>query len=228
MTADTQETSSHTAIETAVPLLGTQTPEDFESTPHRDQQDASDVISTKSSLNMKVFLVGTIWGGFVTCLSLGSLQWMYLRYGNEMSFPTRGDVLEQIYYSTLFCLSHSWDTFYPLTCAVFFCTLSSQTYTKRVAKAITGQENIDAEAVFIMIVFLEGGFLVGTSGMGMILELLLGIPLSFEAFAMFLIVDMIMCYLLVIGYEWTKEYVKQEEVEENDEQDAEFSFVAIV
>jgi hypothetical protein len=144
-----------------------------------------------------------------------------------MSFP-RGDVLEQIYYSTLFCLSHIWDAFYPSTCAMFLCFLSSQTYTKRVGKAITGQENIDEKAIYLMIVFLEGGFLIGTSGMCMIVELLLGIPLSLEAFAMCIIVDMIVCYLLNLCYEWVKEYEKQEEVEEKDEQDTELSFVAIV
>eukprot|EP00339_Tiarina_fusa_P019846 CAMPEP_0117026494 /NCGR_PEP_ID=MMETSP0472-20121206/19472_1 /TAXON_ID=693140 ORGANISM="Tiarina fusus, Strain LIS" /NCGR_SAMPLE_ID=MMETSP0472 /ASSEMBLY_ACC=CAM_ASM_000603 /LENGTH=179 /DNA_ID=CAMNT_0004733515 /DNA_START=280 /DNA_END=819 /DNA_ORIENTATION=+ len=176
-------------------------------------------------------------------ISLASLEWMVQRYSAQMPFPTTGDgaILEKFIYVTLFALTHVWDCFFPLTCAMFFYIYSSDARAERVAGVVSGQQQqqqqqketggspstiLDVMTLYLMVVFLEGGFVFGSSCIGLVVELLVGVSLSLVPFACIVVIIPTVCYLLVLFFDWLRDC--GEAIEESGNTAQEYSYVAMV
>ena len=77
----------------------------------------------------------------------------------------------------------------------------------RLGTSLLGEQTgIDADfkaarAVFALAVLLECGFLLGTTGMSLIIEVMLNVPVVYSEFIRVAAVDVVVCYLIVRTYD---------------------------
>jgi hypothetical protein len=223
------------AIETAVPLSS-----DFHSISEeanrecqqRQESNSSDPMSVR--WNLHLCLLGIAAGMLVTGISYGALEMLLFKQYRDNQQNGADTLGGHAQYAILKVLSHLGDLFYVLICIGFGWILTSSGNACAQRCLLRSTENsilvddkydesesdttlyLNARVVFVMIVYLEVGFLLGASCMDLIVDILLGIPLSLFGFGSAIALDMIVYCLLIWCYDLLG-LAKMDSTEESDE-----------
>jgi hypothetical protein len=195
------------AIETAVPLSRENPLISSERANQKCQHETNSSTQTFARWNLHLGILGVIIGMLVTGIAYGALEILLVHFGEHQEPPSNSaDAVEHVQYATLKFLSHLADLFYILICLGFawIITLNGNDCTQRLLRSdiIPDERTDDARFIFVMVVYLDGGFLVGASFMGLIVEILLGVPFSLYGFGSAIALDIIVCCLLIRCYDW--------------------------
>ena len=238
--------NSYVRIGTAVPLLYDRNrdreghPEDAAMVTARKPR------INKSSFNRinrildywKLFGTGLVIGIILSFLSLLAMECMYVLKQNEVNNENNATTtkgwrswlfLDHCLYFGLLMMSHLRDLFSITICGIFLGLLFSPSFQQRIiarsswmnnqlvsSSSRFEQQQQQQNIVYIMLVFLDGGFLVGSGIMLWISACVLGQPLPWTAFLGLCGVGFSVCFLLILCYKCTPDVTaRQQEDDDN-------------
>jgi uncharacterized membrane protein len=179
------------------------------------QQDPSQEEKNRlRSWHPNLFWAGIGIGIFLSGLMFGSIEWMIVHYGEN---PTL-EGWDYFIFTFMWTMMHIRDISFILMGLgfLFILTRTGAEYVQRLLDENTefNKSSLYARSVFVGAVSFEGGFLIGSSCMGLVVEMILGVPLSIAAFSCAIALDPVVCILLIGCYDWGMDADETEEAAE--------------
>jgi membrane glycosyltransferase len=214
MSPGTAASSGNMIIATAVPLF-------FEnsllSTKKREKQQEIDQTSQiLLSWNRRLFLLGVFGGTVVSGVTYAAQEFALLKYGEVQRAPSIDtDVVERFQYYLVRCFLHLADFVYVLIALgfawilIFRGTLCVQGLLNDIfhgdrAEHIEGRNlsPLKARTELVMLVCLEGGFLLGERFIDLLVQIMFGVTVPYFEFGASIGLNLTVCYLLIRCYDW--------------------------
>lgn len=166
-----------------------------------ERQAVSPSASKCKTSRSSIVILGIMTGFFIQVISLGAYAFMLSWYGEEsLMISTEGkeDPTDWYVYGLLSVLTQVDLVIYVLIWVAFTCTM-----TKPGMELIRQQcqANIKRRFIFVMGVYFLVGIVLGAFVAWTMIDLFLGLPISFTPIAATVLVDLVLCYLMFFCYD---------------------------